>query len=165
MKQLLPLIVIMLWMPIELIGQQVSQSNMSIKVEVTDGICVMFDEIHISVETPSTENDTTYIDPASDWAGLISIQATPNKYLSLIFPDYILLSNENGDKVKIGEFELLIGEENDPLTMIPFSTESCTEPSVSESGKLFIRVGGKISEKMEPDTIYGGTVKLDSCCL
>lgn len=147
-------------------AQQISQANMMVQVEVTDGIVISFNHFNLVVESRNNiESDSLVIDPASLHAGVLTVSGTPGKLVILEFPDSVKLVNQDNHIVDLTNFSILYGLSANPADMHQISMSDCRELTIPESGRLVLRVGGTIKGTMFPNSSYQGEVTLDSRCL
>lgn len=101
------------------------------------------------------------ISPFVPESGQFMISGTPYRTINLRIPAVIDLENQFGEEATLHETRLMAGPGEELDSMEAVSASECMELSLSEAGRLYLRLGGTIESEQNPRGTFTGILSLD----
>lgn len=144
------------------ISAQPEPKNTQIDVMVTVVVASGLEKIGLKVSAKDDfETTELTISPFVPESGQFMISGTPYRTINLRIPAEIELENQFGDEATLQDTRLMAGPGEELDSMESVSSSECVELSLSEAGRLYLRLGGTIESEQNPRGTFTGMLSLD----
>lgn len=134
--------------PLDIMATAVSQPSM--------------DSVPLKVSVPRGMRSSELIFPVSEEeSGVLFITGTPYDSLHIQVPDAITVLNQYDEGGELKNFQLKYGSSKNMSAMEAVSPAGCVSLQVPETGRIHIRLGGRLVSDEKLRGIYTGSIRLN----
>jgi hypothetical protein len=120
------------------------------------------DSVPVKVSVPSSLTASQLsMNASDDSGGNVLLTGTPYDSVGVRVPADVTINNQYGEKAQLEGFQLLYGSSEDGSSLDVLSPIGCVMLQIPQTGRIELKIGGKLASEDELRGTYSGSVPLN----